>query len=104
MQLQVLFITHVHPVSSGFHFHIHAFRSLLRLFIAQSTVRDITPAPAASRIKRSSVAVWRRQLSTAHQVGSANDKIGRKGGKGEILWAHTYPTISFRPRGRWVQS
>jgi len=44
MQLQVQFISHFHPVSSGFHFHTHAFRSLLRIFIAQPTVRDVIPA------------------------------------------------------------
>jgi len=50
MKLQVQFISHFLPVSSGFHFHTHAFRSLLRVFIAQPTVRDVTPAHAASRI------------------------------------------------------
>ena len=66
MQLQVPFISHFLPVSSGFHFHTHAFRSLLRVFIAQSTVH----------------VTW----------------------SGEILWVHTYPTTSSRPRGRCVQS
>ena len=93
------FISHFLPVSLGFHFHTHAFRSLLRVFIAQPTVLDVTPAHAASRIKRSSGVVWRRQPSTAHESAPAPDKIGRKGGKGEILWAHTYPTVSSRPRG-----
>ena len=50
MQLQVQFISHFFPASSGFHFHTHAFRSLLRVFIAQPTVRDVTSACAASRI------------------------------------------------------
>jgi hypothetical protein len=51
MQLQVQFIIHFLPVSSGFYFHTHAFHSLLRVFIAQPTaVRDVTPARAASRI------------------------------------------------------
>jgi len=50
MQLQVQFISHFHPVSSGFHFHTHAFCSLLRVFIAQPTVRDVTKARATSRI------------------------------------------------------
>jgi len=48
--------------------------------------------------------VWRRQPSTGHKWALAPDKIGRKGGKGEILWAHTYPTVSSRPRERCVQS
>ena len=50
MQLQVQFISHFHPLSSGLHFHTHAFRSLLRVFIAQPTARDVTPAQAVSRI------------------------------------------------------
>jgi hypothetical protein len=51
MQLQEQFISHFLPVSSGFHFHTHAFHLLLRVFIAQPTaVRDVTPAHAASRI------------------------------------------------------
>ena len=61
-------------------------------------------ARAASRISRSSGVVWRRQPSTAQKSAPAPDKIVRKGGKGEILWAHTYPTVSSRPRGRCVQS
>jgi len=48
--------------------------------------------------------VWRRQPSTAHKSAPAPDKIGRKGEKDEILWAHTCPTVSSRPRGRCVQS
>jgi len=50
MQLQVQFISHFHPVSSGFHFHTHAFRSLLRVSTAKPTVRDVTPTRAASRM------------------------------------------------------
>jgi len=38
MQLQVQFIIYFLPVSSGFHFHTHAFRSLLRVFYALRTV------------------------------------------------------------------
>jgi hypothetical protein len=34
MQLQVQFISHFLPVSSGFHFHTHTFHSLLRVFNA----------------------------------------------------------------------
>jgi len=48
--------------------------------------------------------MWRRQPSTAHKSAPAPDKIGQKGGKGEILWAHTYPMVSSRPQGRCVQS
>jgi hypothetical protein len=48
--------------------------------------------------------VWRWQPSTVHESAPAPDQIGRRGGKGEMLWAHTYPTVSSRPRGRRVQS
>ena len=37
MQLQVQFIIHFLPVSSGFHFHTHAFSSLLCVFYALRT-------------------------------------------------------------------
>jgi hypothetical protein len=83
--------------------HTHAFRSILRIFIAQTTaVRDVKSACAASQILRSSGTVWRRQPFTAHISAHAPDKIVRRGGKGEMLWAHTYPTVSSRPRGRKV--
>jgi hypothetical protein len=32
MQLEVQFISHFLPVSSGFHFHTHVFRSLLHVW------------------------------------------------------------------------
>jgi hypothetical protein len=86
MQLQVQFFIYFLPISSGFHFHTHAFHLLLRVFIAQPTaVRDVTPARAASRIKRSSGAVWWRQPFTAQESAPAPNKRGRRGGKGEIL-------------------
>ena len=56
MQLQFQFIIHFLPVSSGFHFYTHAFRSLLRVFYALPTVncrllqrhvRDVTLTRAA---------------------------------------------------------
>jgi hypothetical protein len=42
MQLQLQFIIYFLPVSSGFHFHTHAFRSFFRVFYALRTVH-ITP-------------------------------------------------------------
>jgi hypothetical protein len=42
MQLQLQFIIYFLPVSSGFHFHTHVFRSLFRVFYALRTVH-ITP-------------------------------------------------------------
>jgi hypothetical protein len=104
MYLQVHFICHFLPVSSGFHFHTRAFRSLLRVFIAQPTVRDVTQHTPHHGYNAVAGVVWLRQLCTACDSAPAPDKIGRKGGKGEIMWAHTYPTVSSRPRGRYVQS
>ena len=37
IQLQVQFINHFLPVSSSFHFHTHAFRTLFRVFYALPT-------------------------------------------------------------------
>jgi hypothetical protein len=85
-------------------FHTHTFRSLLRVFIAQPTVRDVTPTRAASQIYRSSGIVWHRQPASAHESAPAPNRISLKDGKREILWAHTCPTVSSRPRGRHVQS
>jgi len=99
--LQVHFISHLLPVSSGFHFHTHAFHSLLRVFIAQPTC--VTSHQHARHRGHNAVA-WRRQPATAHELAPAPDKIGRKGGKGEILWANTCPPVSSRPRWRCVQS
>jgi len=105
MQLQVQFISHFLPVSSGFHFHTHAFRSLLRVFYALRKVHvtSVTSHQQWSHHGYNAVAgaVWRRQPSTVHESEPAPDKIGRKG---EILGAHTHPTVSSRPRGRCVQS
>jgi len=51
MQLQVQFVSHFLPISSGYHFHTHAFHSVLHVFIAQSTtVPDVTPVHAATQI------------------------------------------------------
>ena len=90
MQLQVQFISYFLPVSSVFHFHTHAFRSLLRVFIAQLTVHvtSVTSHQYAPHHGYNAVAgaVWRRQPSTAHESAPAPDKIDRKGGEGEILW------------------
>jgi len=38
--LQLQFLIHLFPVSSGFHFYTHAFRSLLRVFYALPKVHD----------------------------------------------------------------
>jgi len=42
VQLQVQFIIYFLPVSSGFHFHTHVFRSLPRVFYVLRTVH-VTP-------------------------------------------------------------
>jgi len=85
----------------------HAFRSLLHVFCASTTVH-VTPVTslqyAPHRGYNAVAGDWRRQPSTAHESALAPDKIGPKGGKVEILWVHTYPTTSSRQRGRCVQS
>jgi len=43
-------------------------------------------------------------VAVQYGAGTRSGQIGWKGGKGEILWAHTYPTVSSRPQGRCVQS
>jgi hypothetical protein len=40
----------------------------------------------------------------AQRHAGPRDGRVRKGGKGEILWAHTYPKVSSRRRGRYVRS
>jgi hypothetical protein len=42
--------------------------------------------------------LWRRQPFTAYEVALALDKIGRKGGKIEILWVHIYSTTPSRAK------
>jgi len=54
MQLQLQFIIHFLPVPSGFHFHTHAFRSLLRVFCALRTVHVMPMMSHQHGIKRSS--------------------------------------------------
>jgi hypothetical protein len=106
-QLQGQFIMHVLPVSSGVHFHTHAFRSLLRVFCALTTVH-VTPVTSHQYAPHhgydAATGDWRRQSSTAHESALASHKIGRKDGKVEILWARTHHRISSRQRGRCVQS
>jgi hypothetical protein len=82
MQLQVQFIIYFFPVSSGFHFHKHAFRSLFCVFYTLRTVH-ITPVTShqyAPHHGYNAVAgqFWRRQSSTAQESAPAPDKIGRK--------------------------
>ena len=103
-KLQVQFICHFLPVSSGFHFHAQAFCSLFRVFIAQPTVNDVRPA-------RGYNAVAVQCDARSHLLRTNRHPLPTKyveGGKGEILWAHTYPTVSSRPRGRcgkvWFRS
>ena len=106
-QLQVQFIIHFLALSSGFHFHTHAFRSLLRVFCEITTV-NVTPVTSLQYAPHhgydTAAGDWRQQPSTAHGSALASDKIGRKNWKVEILWVHTYHTTSSRQRGRCVQS
>ena len=99
------FIIHFLPVSSGFLFHTHAFRSLLRVIYALRAVH--VTSVMSHNTGYNAVAgggLWRRQPSSAHELALVPNKTRTKGGKVEILWVHTYPTTSSRPRGRRVQS
>jgi len=83
MQLQVQFISHFSSYQ-GFHFHTCIpFTSPRFQCINHRArhVRDVTPACAASRIKRSSGAVWRRQLPSAYYWHSLPTKWVEKVGK-----------------------
>ena len=91
---QVSIFTHTHSV----HFAAFSLHNPPCVTSHQHTPHHGYKAAAGSGV------VWRRQPSTAPKSASAPDKIGRKGGKGEVLWVHTYPTVSSRPRGRCVQS
>jgi hypothetical protein len=104
VQLQVQFIIHFLPVPSGFHFHTHAFRSLLHVFYALRTVHVTSVTSHQYGIEHSSGELWHKQPSSAHESAITPDKIHQKCRKVEILWVHTYPTTSSRPRGRRVQS
>jgi len=110
---QLQFIIHLLPVSSGFHFCTHAFRSLLRVFYALPTVncrllqyhvRDVTLTRAAI----TDITLSRMTLAPAAVLcpgfGTRPDRRGGKSQKDQILCVHTFPTISSRPRRRCVQS
>jgi len=68
MQLQVKFIIHFLPVSSGFPFHTHALRSFLRVFNALRTVhvRDVTPTRDITQCRGTLAlaAIFRVQIGT----------------------------------------
>jgi hypothetical protein len=83
---QVSIFTHTHSV-----------------YFSAFSLCDVTPACPHHDIKQKWCSVAPAAIYCAPSA-PAPDKIGRKGGKGEILWAHTYPTVSSRPRGRRVQS
>jgi hypothetical protein len=100
MKLQVQFIIYFLPVSSGFHFYTHAFRSLIRVFYALCTVH-ITPVTSHQyALHHGYNAVVGQCGAGSHQLRRNlhlfQTKLGRKGGKGEMLWAHTGPTVSSR--------
>jgi hypothetical protein len=105
MQLQ--FIIHFVPLSSGFHFYKHAFLSLLRVFYALPTlnchllqrhVSDVTLTHA----EITDITLSRMTLAPAAILcpgfGTRPDRRGGKVRKGQRLWVHTYPTVSSRPR------
>jgi len=104
IKLQVQFISHFLPVSQGFHFHAQAFCSHLRVFIAQPTVRDVKPARGYDAVAVQCVAGSNLLRTNRHPLTTKYVE----GGKGDILWAHTYPKVSSRPRGKcgkvWFRS
>jgi len=108
------------PVSSGFHFYTHDFRSLLRVLYALPMVHDTSSKNAklssdTSFPRRHTKTCKnhgynaiaddsRRQPFCAEDSAPAPDEEDEKGRKGQTFSDHTYPTVSSRPRGRCVQS
>ena len=113
------FLIHLLPVSSGFHFYTHAFRSLLRIFCALPIVHD-TSSMNAKLSSATTSFLWRHtntcknhgyndvaddlrwQPFRAEDSAPAPYEEGQKGRKGQTCSDHTYRTVSSRPRG--VQS
>ena len=89
-----------HQVSISTHMHSVHF-SAFSVHYAQCTSR---PWRHTSTGYNAAAGDWRRQSSSAHESALVPNKTCRKAGKFEILWVHTYPTTSSRPRGRRVQS
>jgi len=56
--LQLQFLIHLLPVSSGFHFYTHAFSSLLRVFYALPIVHN-TPSKNAKLLSAITSFPWR---------------------------------------------
>jgi hypothetical protein len=87
MQLQLQFIIYFLPVSSGFHFHTHAFRSLFRVFYALRIVH-ITPV-----------------ASHEHTLQHGCNAIAGQCGTGSHLlrknW-HPFPTKSVEKVGKQI--
>jgi hypothetical protein len=107
--MQFPFIIYFLPVSSGFHFYKHAFRSLLRFDYALPTancrllqrhVRDVTLTCSAMM----DITLSRMTLTPAANFcpgfGTRPNRRGGKARKVQILWVHTFTTVSSRPRGR----
>jgi len=92
------------PVSSGFHIYTHAFRSLLHVVCALPTVQD-TSKRKCHLLHHRYNAVTDDSLAGSHLVlRILHWLLTEKFKKGQILWVHTYPMTSSRPRGRCVQS
>jgi hypothetical protein len=74
MQLQVQFISHFLPISSGFHFHTHSFRSLLRVFITQHTVH-ITSVTSHQHAPHHGYNAVARQCGAGSHLLHTNDHV-----------------------------
>jgi hypothetical protein len=122
ISMQLQFIIHFLRVSSGFHIYTHAFRSLLRFVYTLPTVQD-TSTCKCRLLHHGYNAVaddfWRKCRLLHNGYNAVADYswarfhlvprilywlLTEKIEKGQILWFHTCPTTSFRPRGRRVQS
>jgi hypothetical protein len=72
--LQVQLIIHFHPVSSGFHFHTHAFRSLLHIFYALRTVH-ITPVTSHQQAPHHGYNTFPGECGTGSHLLCANQHM-----------------------------
>jgi len=115
------FLIHLLPVSSGFHFYTHAFRSFLRVCYVLPIVHD-TSTKNAKLSSATTSFPWRhtntskyhgynavadesrRQPFRAEDSAPAPDEERQKDRKGQTFSDRTYPTVSSRRRGRCVQS
>jgi hypothetical protein len=76
MQLQLQFVIHFLPVSSGFHIYTHAFRSLLRVVYALPTVQDKCRLQHHGLLAQMSDDSWRKCRLLHHGYNAAAMTLG----------------------------